>query len=148
MESRAAHTHPKNTQVPPGQPAHVFLNIVEGLEHLRRRQKKIICKEYFNEKNSWGSKITSPDNFSHGPSLNKTVLEYPTASRFVRPQPRIDVFFFKQKPFLQRKCVLEYPGYQRFFLVRRGASFRRPQADTCSAKGRRHERRSREKKYF
>ena len=31
-----------------------------------------------------------------------------------------------------------YPGYQRFFpRVRRGASFCRPQADTCSAEGRR-----------
>ena len=29
-----------------------------------------------------------------------------------------------------------------FSRVRRGASFRRPQADTCSAEGRRHERRS------
>ena len=28
-----------------------------------------------------------------------------------------------------------------FSRVRRGASFRRPQADTCSAEGRRHERR-------
>ena len=35
-----------------------------------------------------------------------------------------------------------------FSRVRRGASFRRPQADTCSAKGRRHERRSGENKAF
>ena len=42
-----------------------------------------------------------------------------------------------------------YPGYQRVFSrVRRGPSFRRPQADTCSAKGRRHERPSREKKFW
>ena len=33
-----------------------------------------------------------------------------------------------------------------FFRVRQGASFRRPQADTCPAEGRKHERRSREKK--
>ena len=33
-----------------------------------------------------------------------------------------------------------------FSRVRRGPSFRRPQADKCSAEGRRHERRSREKK--
>ena len=37
-----------------------------------------------------------------------------------------------------------YPGYQRLFLAcdRRGASFCGPQVDTCSAEGRRHERRS------
>ena len=40
-----------------------------------------------------------------------------------------------------------YPGYKRLFLacdvnVQWGASFCRPQADTCSAEGRRHERRS------
>ena len=40
-----------------------------------------------------------------------------------------------------------YPGYKRLFLacdvnVRWGASFCRPQADTCSAEGRRHEWRS------
>ena len=36
------------------------------------------------------------------------------------------------------KLPYMYPGYQRFFpRVRRGASFCRPQADTCSAEGRR-----------
>ena len=45
-------------------------------------------------------KLPTPDNFSHGPSLNNTVLEYLTASRFVRPQPRTEFFFLKKKPFL------------------------------------------------
>ena len=40
-----------------------------------------------------------------------------------------------------------YPGYQRFFLAC-DEELRRPQADTSSAFGRRHERRSREKKSF
>ena len=49
--------------------------------------------------------------------------------------------------FLKRRPIFLYRGFQRFFSrVRRGASFRRPQTDTCSAEGRRHERRSREKK--
>ena len=42
-----------------------------------------------------------------------------------------------------RGCPLVYPGYQRFFSHATGASFRRTQADTCSAEGRRHERRYR-----
>ena len=40
-----------------------------------------------------------------------------------------------------------YPGYQRFFLAW-DEELRRPQADTSLALGRRHERRSREKKLF
>ena len=40
-----------------------------------------------------------------------------------------------------------YPGYQRFFFAW-DEELRRPQADTSSAFGRRHEWRSREKKRF
>ena len=49
------------------------------------------------------------------------------------------------------QCImwLTLPWVQEVFSrVRRGASFRRPQADTCSAEGRRHEQRSREEKLF
>ena len=44
------------------------------------------------EKFSCGSKIPHPDNFCHGLSLNNTVLEYLTAWRFGRPQPRAEFF--------------------------------------------------------
>ena len=44
------------------------------------------------EKDSFASKILTPDNFSHGPSLNNTAPEYLTAWRFGRPQPRTELF--------------------------------------------------------
>ena len=51
---------------------------------------------------------------------------------------------FRSATFLHRTqishCLPWVP--EVFSRVRRGASFRRSQADTCSAKGRRHERRS------
>ena len=58
--------------------------------------------------------------------------------------------YFKYSPC--QKLIKTMKGVPRvlegFSLMRRGASFRRPQADKCSAEDRRHERRSREKKLF
>ena len=58
--------------------------------------------------------------------------------------------YFKYSP--RQKLIKTVKGVPRVLevssRVRRGASFRRPQADKCSAEGRRHERRTREKKLF
>ena len=59
--------------------------------------KNISYKEYvLTKKIPAARKLPIPDNFSHGPSLNNKVLEYLTASRFVRPQPRTELFFKKE----------------------------------------------------
>ena len=54
--------------------------------------KKIRTRNVLTEKDSFASKILTPDNFSHGPSLNNTAPEYLTAWRFGRPQPRTELF--------------------------------------------------------
>ena len=58
--------------------------------------------------------------------------------------------YFKYSP--RQKLIKTVKGVPRVLevssRVRRGASFRRPEADKCSAEGRRHEGRSREKKLF
>ena len=61
--------------------------------------KKIHTRNMLTKKIPAARKLPTPDNFSHGPSLNNTVLEYLTASRFVRPQPRTE-FFLKKEAFL------------------------------------------------
>ena len=62
--------------------------------------KKIHTRNILKKKIPAARKLPTPDNSSHGPSLNNTVLEYLTASRFVRPQSRTEFFFLKKKPFL------------------------------------------------
>ena len=61
--------------------------------------KKIHTRNMLTKKIPAARKLPTPNNFSHGPSLNNTVLEYVTASRFARPQPRTE-YFLKKKPFL------------------------------------------------
>ena len=60
--------------------------------------KKIHTRNMLTKKIPAVRKLPTPDNFSHGQSLNNTVIEYLTASRFVRPQPRTELFL-KKKPF-------------------------------------------------
>ena len=67
--------------------------------HVMLWPKKIHTKNMLTKKIPAARKLPTPNNFSHGPSLNNTVLEYVTASRFARPQPRTE-YFLKKKPFL------------------------------------------------
>ena len=58
--------------------------------------KKIHTRNMLTKKIPAARKLPILDNFSHGPSLNNTVLEDLTASRFVRPQPRTEFFLKKE----------------------------------------------------